>query len=328
LHVADSKSSFMKLRNELERRWVTRKNGRPDRREYTLMYLPHNGKHVVSLRIPISILKYSAAVLGVLLVMAIGAFVSCHHTVYVATVEKDELERLRQVNATQSIRFEQLAKATASMQEDMTRFNRLDADLRRMVNREKIPAVSRSGVVRVPGYSGQGDPIVKQQAADLINLVQELQVAAKSREQSLTALREALTERTARLSATPSILPAGGDVTSRFGWRSDPWGGRGSDWHPGIDIANDYGTLIVATADGEVVFSGWYGGYGKMIQINHGNGVSTVYGHCAETLVNAGDKVKKGGSIAYMGSTGYSTGTHVHYEVRVNGTAVNPANFL
>jgi murein DD-endopeptidase MepM/ murein hydrolase activator NlpD len=328
MQVAEMKSSFAKLWNAIGRKWVAHKAKRPDRREYTLMVVPHHGKHVVSLRIPIRGLKYSAAALCVLLVLTIGTFVSYRNAVNVANVEKVELEQLRQMNATQNNQLEQLAKATAVLQEDMTRLNRLDADLRRMVNSEDMPAASRSGVARpVPGYNGQGGPAVQPQAAELLNLVQEMQATANAREISLKALQEALVARNARLSATPSIWPAGGEVTSRFGWRGSPWG-WGNDWHPGLDIANDYGTPIVATADGEVVFSGWYGGYGNMVQVDHGNGVVTVYGHCAQNLARVGDKVSKGAIIAYMGSTGYSTGTHVHYEVRVNGTAVNPVNFL
>lgn len=328
MHLADSKSGLVKLLKTLEHNWTVWKSKPPDRREYTLMFVPHHGRNVVSLRIPIRMLKFLAAALCVLLVATIGTFLNYRHAIGVAAVEKTELEQLRQVNATQDNQLDQLAKATASLQEDMNRLNKLDSDLRRIVNSEEMPSTSRSGVVRpTASYGGQGGPAVKPQASELINLVKDLQANAKAREQSLTALREALVERNARLSATPSIWPAGGEVTSRFGWRSSPWG-WGSDWHPGLDIANDYGTPIVATADGEVVFSGWYGGYGKMIQIDHGNGVVTVYGHCAQNLVNAGDKVKKGETIAYMGSTGYSTGTHVHYEVRVNGTAVNPVNFL
>jgi murein DD-endopeptidase MepM/ murein hydrolase activator NlpD len=141
-------------------------------------------------------------------------------------------------------------------------------------------------------------------------------------------LRDELLERNAKWAATPSIWPAQGQVTSRFGYRSSPWG-EGSDFHPGIDIANDYGTPIVAAAAGKVVFSGWdSGGYGEMVQIDHGNGIVSIYGHASRTVARVGQNVQKGSLIAYMGSTGMSTGTHVHYEVRINGTAVDPSQFL
>ena len=291
------------------------------------MIVPHHGKNVRSLRLPVKALQISAAALGVLAVLTIGTFVSYRYALNVASTEKAELEQLRQVNAAQHTQIEQLAKATAVLQDDMNRLNKLDADLRKIVNSDELPA-ARSGTTRpTAGFNGQGGPTAKPQLNDLANLVQDLQATAKAREQSLKSLQAALADRNARLAATPSIWPTSGDVTSRFGWRGSPWA-WGSDWHPGIDIANDYGTPIEATADGEVVYSGWYSGYGKLIQIDHGNGIVTLYGHNSELLLSVGSRVKKGEVIAYMGSTGNSTGNHCHYEVRVNGTAVNPANFL
>lgn len=122
----------------------------------------------------------------------------------------------------------------------------------------------------------------------------------------------------------PSIWPTTGVVTSPYGLR---WGG--TDFHPGIDIANDMGTPIVATADGVVEYAGWNsGGYGNMVDINHGNGIMTRYGHASQVVVSVGQQVKRGQLIAYMGSTGFSTGPHVHYEVHVSGQRVNPISYL
>ena len=123
---------------------------------------------------------------------------------------------------------------------------------------------------------------------------------------------------------TPSIWPSTGVVTSPYGLR---WGG--SDFHPGMDIANELGTPIVATADGTVEYAGWNsGGYGNMVDIDHGNGIMTRYGHAERVVVSAGQSVKRGQVIAYMGSTGFSTGPHVHYEIHVNGQKVNPISYL
>ena len=122
----------------------------------------------------------------------------------------------------------------------------------------------------------------------------------------------------------PSIWPTTGEVTSPYGLR---WGG--TDFHPGMDIANDMGTPIVATADGVVEYAGWNsGGYGNMVDINHGNGIMTRYGHASQVVVSTGQHVKRGQLIAYMGSTGFSTGPHVHYEVHINGNRVNPISYL
>ena len=122
----------------------------------------------------------------------------------------------------------------------------------------------------------------------------------------------------------PSIWPTTGVVTSPYGLR---WGG--TDFHPGMDIANDMGTPIVATADGVVEYAGWNsGGYGNMVDIDHGNGIMTRYGHASQVVVSTGQQVKRGQLIAYMGSTGFSTGPHVHYEVHVHGQRVNPISYL
>ena len=122
----------------------------------------------------------------------------------------------------------------------------------------------------------------------------------------------------------PSIWPTTGVVSSPYGLR---WGG--TDFHPGMDIANDMGTPIVATADGVVEYAGWNsGGYGNMVDIDHGNGIMTRYGHASQVVVSTGQHVKRGQLIAYMGSTGFSTGPHCHYEVHVNGNRVNPISYL
>ena len=131
--------------------------------------------------------------------------------------------------------------------------------------------------------------------------------------------------------ATPNMWPTEGSITSLFGYRFDPMGrvdGETGEFHAGVDIANAPDTLIYATADGTVRLSGWSHGYGRMIAIDHGYGVSTVYGHTSKALVKVGDRVTRGQVIAYMGTTGRSTGAHLHYEVWRNGKPVNPMMFL
>lgn len=112
----------------------------------------------------------------------------------------------------------------------------------------------------------------------------------------------------------------GGRVSSRFGMR---WGRM----HQGTDIAAPHGTPILAAADGKVVFAGWEGGYGKLVVLDHGNGIKTKYGHCSQILVRSGQHVKQGAVIGKVGSTGNSTGPHLHYEVIRAGTATNPEAF-
>ena len=130
--------------------------------------------------------------------------------------------------------------------------------------------------------------------------------------------------------AIPSDKPVQAEVTftSGFGVRDDPFH-RGAAMHPGIDLAGAYGTPIYATADGTVLRAGWNnGGYGNMVEIDHGRGITTRYGHMSAVLVHEGDHVTRGQQIGRMGSTGRSTGNHVHYEVRIDGRPVNPIPFM
>ncbi|MEO6433526.1 MAG: M23 family metallopeptidase [Sphingomicrobium sp.] len=130
--------------------------------------------------------------------------------------------------------------------------------------------------------------------------------------------------------AIPSEKPIKSTVafTSGFGVRSDPFN-SGAAMHPGIDLAGPSGTPIYATADGAVLRSGWNsGGYGNLIELDHGRGITTRYGHLSKIVIEPGSKIARGQLIGYMGSTGRSTGNHLHYEVRIDGRAVNPIPFM
>ena len=125
-----------------------------------------------------------------------------------------------------------------------------------------------------------------------------------------------------------SVRPVSGTITSRYGRRSSPGGGVGSTNHKGLDIAAKQGTTIKAAAGGKVISAGYKGSLGKLVIIDHGNGVQTYYGHCNNIYVSNGDTVNAGDSIAAVGKTGAATGYHLHFEVHVNGTSVNPQKFL
>ena len=130
--------------------------------------------------------------------------------------------------------------------------------------------------------------------------------------------------------AIPSDKPVKSNVafSSGFGVRSDPFH-AGAAMHPGIDLSGAYGTPIYATADGTVLRAGWNsGGYGNLVEVDHGRGITTRYGHMSAILVRAGDHVTRGQLVGRMGSTGRSTGNHLHYEVRIDGRAVNPIPFM
>ena len=123
------------------------------------------------------------------------------------------------------------------------------------------------------------------------------------------------------------MWPISGSITSDYGWRTHPIFGT-SRFHSGLDIGADYGDSVVAADSGTVIYSDWQGGYGKTVMIDHGGGLVTLYAHNSELAVYVGQNVSKGQLIAYAGSTGYSTGPHVHFEVRVNGSTTNPLDYL
>ena len=137
---------------------------------------------------------------------------------------------------------------------------------------------------------------------------------------------------TALMLATANNLPLGypfyGELRSDYGYRSNPFGGRGSEFHKGMDLKGNIGDTVRCTGDGIVEKAEWDNGYGKCITIKHCNGIECIFGHLSEFNVTAGQKVKAGDVIGFIGTTGRSTGPHLHYEIRVNGIDINPHGFL
>ncbi len=146
-------------------------------------------------------------------------------------------------------------------------------------------------------------------------------------ESKIHELDQFLLDKESFLSSTPTILPADGWITSYFGQRISPYLGK-LKMHEGLDVGAPYGTKVNAPADGIVTFSGEKAGFGKFVQVDHGYGIETIYAHNQSLHVKAGQKVKRGHLLAAVGNTGHSTGPHLHYEVRVNGIAVDPLYFI
>jgi len=154
-----------------------------------------------------------------------------------------------------------------------------------------------------------------------------LALASVGQQKVFESLYESLKSQRNLLSSTPSIRPTEGWLSSGFGYRISPFTGL-REFHKGIDIAGKKLTEIIATADGVVTFSGKNGLYGNMIKIDHGHGMVSRYGHIHKTLKKQGEAVKRGDVIALMGNTGRSTGSHLHYEILLNGLPVNPNKYI
>jgi murein DD-endopeptidase MepM/ murein hydrolase activator NlpD len=139
--------------------------------------------------------------------------------------------------------------------------------------------------------------------------------------------RNATTADWIRANSAPNLWPVEGQVTGSFGERIDPFNGEGA-FHSGVDIGSTYGQQVIAPADGVVTFADFLGGYGKAVMLDHGHGISTRYGHLSGYAVTPGQHLHRGDVVGYVGLSGRSTGPHLHYEVRINDTPVNPYKYL
>lgn len=258
-----------------------------------------------------------------------------------------EITQLRQQNQLQTEQLKLLQKKTDALDKKLQTLDQLDQEIRNMVKGSEQGKPAQGGGESEDPKSPSSDDMddveltPTQMSAKLTRMDAQIQRRLASFYMLRSILKDGAgadivamqsvnfnTSLTGSNTRTPSIWPSSGVITSEFGSRVDPvYGGQGN--HEGIDIADDYGTQIVATAAGTVSFAGFTdGGYGNLVEIDHGNGIITKYGHASAVLVNPGDQVTQGQVIALMGSTGKSTGSHVHYEVDVNGTAVDPIVFL
>lgn len=167
---------------------------------------------------------------------------------------------------------------------------------------------------------GSGGPLVLLDEAGMA----AVEARAAQLETELRAYEAALREK----SHVPSIWPVEGEITDSFGGRRSPFGGGSYEFHSGQDINAERGAAVVSAAVGTVVFAGWHGGYGQLITIDHGGGLTTRYAHLLKMEVSVGQQVGRGQLIGQVGSTGRSTGPHLHYEVRLNDESVNPRTYM
>ena len=180
----------------------------------------------------------------------------------------------------------------------------------------------------VGGPEGGEFPGGTMAVPELTAALDALETQLIDRQRQLTALESLMSTRSLGERIMPGGWPiVGGWISSRFGYRSDPFHGRGA-FHAGVDFAAPPGTKVIATGPGVVSFSGYKQGYGYVVEITHPTGYLTRYGHNSRNLVREGDTVQKGESIAVIGSTGRSTGVHVHFEVERDGKTVNPTQYL
>lgn len=187
------------------------------------------------------------------------------------------------------------------------------------------------GLKSEPSVTASADQIQNAEVSSSLDQLHALRTSAMTGATmvglTMGLTRNATTADWIRANSAPNLWPVEGQVTGSFGERIDPFNGEGA-FHSGVDIGSNYGTPIIAPADGVVTFTDLLGGYGKAVMIDHGHGISTRYGHLSGFAVAAGQAVHRGDVIGYVGASGRSTGPHLHYEVRINDTPVNPYKYL
>ena len=261
-------------------------------------------------------------------VLAVGAVLSIY-TLMNGEMHASETAQLREANRIQQEQILQVSKRASALQQDLDQLRRAEDGLRAIVG---APPAAADESVQEGTVSPTGGEQHTPSTADLSEALEMIEERLGTRRSSIDLLAETMRREFPGAASyasdsaphtMPSIWPAAGFVSSPYGLRFD-----GTEFHQGIDIAADMGAPIVATADGVVTAAGWNGGYGNMVDVDHGGGIVTRYGHASALAVTVGQQVRRGEVIAYVGSTGRSTGPHVHYEVRVDGQPVNPAGYL
>lgn len=243
---------------------------------------------------------------------------------------KTNLDASEKTISEQNNQLLTLANKIKTLEGDLTRIRDFDSKLRVMINLDdQIDTNTSVGGSKNQDFSDSYLPVYRQEllARKMHNFIHQLNTDVQLEEVRQQELLHAFKGNLELLAATPSIWPCEGWVTSPFGPRISPFTGR-SDFHQGLDVSNEVGTPVYSPAKGVVSFSGVEGGYGKTMVVKHGNGLVTRYAHLHSFDIEVGQTVERGQQIATVGNTGRSTGPHLHYEVRLNGTPVNPMRYI
>jgi murein DD-endopeptidase MepM/ murein hydrolase activator NlpD len=242
-----------------------------------------------------------------------------------------ELDLLKQQNASQRYQIQWFAAHVKDLEDNLAYLNAFERKLRIIANFPAPATYNRlsgvGGSVRDEHQFSSLNKEYNRLVDDLRMNIEHLNEDVKFQEESLHELKGYIQGKKILLAYTPAIRPTRGWVTSRFGYRISPFTGL-REFHQGLDIATQVGTPIIAPSDGVVTSIGMEGGYGKTLMIDHGYGFTTRYGHISKAIVKVGRRVKRGQTIAKVGNTGRSTGPHLHYEVKVNGLAVDPERYI
>lgn len=283
------------------------------------MIVPDSNHEVKSFKISIPFIKsitITAFTLFFSAAVALIYFGGMNAYLYTAIKQRDEkIAELTSIKNNQDKKIALLNENAKMVNDKIKSLNDLEEKIRRLVGLSSSNA-SRGGFSRDERSISYDNETTSRLTSEI-----------NQKTEDYKNLLIKVTDRLDYLNSIPSAYPVNGSITSPFGNRTSPYGSY-TEFHPGIDIAVDYGTPVKAAGKGVVTYAGWLSGYGKAVIIDHGYGIESVYGHNSKILVELGQAVNRGDIIAKSGDTGRSTGPHVHFEVRVNGNPVNPMNYL
>jgi len=306
-----------------------------NKRSFTILVIPHSEESTYSARLPLFAVQVAVA----FLILAVAGLCLLVFSYFRVLADAREVHALREMNRAQQEEINTLAAETQRMMEQVEAIDelvmfvteKLDLDAEEILNEVESNAEEGFGYYRggstVSGsrtdhlYSGgsEADGVLGRASQNIIIL----QSLVPERSETLDLVNEYVVQADAK----PSVWPARGRIASGFGMRKIPYA-SGFQFHTGVDIIGAYGSTIWASADGEVLFTGYRGSYGHTVVIDHGYGYETLYAHLSGFAVDAGDLVERGQTVGYMGASGRTTGTHLHYEVHHNGSPVNPVNYM
>jgi murein DD-endopeptidase MepM/ murein hydrolase activator NlpD len=287
-------------------------------KRFTILIIPEGSHQVRRFAVRSAVVKGVLAASVVLALGLTGLIID-----YVTTnFDRHELQRLQVENLSQREELNQLVVMLEGLRQEMVVLAQNDAKVRVMA---KLSAPKGDSMAGIGGPAREDD--VNREFNEIQQRIDEVRRQIDLRRESQEEIQGILNDQRSLLAAKPLGWPVKGWLTSSFGIRRDPFNGR-RKMHEGLDIAARTGTPVIATADGIVSSAKTQPGYGKVVTIDHGYGYRTIYGHNSKYHVKVGQRVRRGDRIASVGNTGRSTGSHVHYEVRLNGVPVNPHKYL
>jgi murein DD-endopeptidase MepM/ murein hydrolase activator NlpD len=231
------------------------------------------------------------------------------------------------------VHLDTYAKELGELRARMMRLDAQSQRLAKLAGEKESPAINNANLNLINNihHSGVGGPYVESHAmseAELIAEIQELTEAVSMRDDYLSSIEAKVLQKSVLKDMLPNTRPIDAAFnSSSYGWRADPFNGHEA-FHEGLDFSANTGTDIRAAADGIVSSAERTSDYGNIVKIDHGSGLETRYAHASKLLVKAGERVVKGQVVAQVGSTGRSTGPHLHYEIRLNGNALDPRKYL